>query len=81
MPAAQDAPPQKPDAAGSEKTPTKALPLEPTRTISFETSEGAWLSLDVAPDGQTIVFELLGDLRPASRSQDSLRRTIRRSAS
>jgi Tol biopolymer transport system component len=60
--AAQDAPAQKADTASSEKTATRDLPLEPTRTISFETSEGSWISLDVAPDGQTIVFELLGDL-------------------
>jgi len=62
LPSAQDAPGQKTDASKSEKTPKKDLPLEPARTISFETSEGSWLSLDVAPDGRTIVFELLGDL-------------------
>src|SRR5438876_331178 len=38
------------------------LPLKPTRTVDFTTSEGTWLSLDVSPDGQTLVFELLGDL-------------------
>ena len=38
------------------------LPLKPTRTVDFTTSEGTWISLDVSPDGQTIVFELLGDL-------------------
>ena len=38
------------------------LPLEPTRTIEFETDEATWLSLDVSPDGKTIMFELLGDL-------------------
>jgi Tol biopolymer transport system component len=38
------------------------LPLEATRTIAFETDEGTWLSLDLSPDGETIVFELLGDL-------------------
>jgi Tol biopolymer transport system component len=41
---------------------TKDLPLEPARTVKFTTSEGSWMSLDVSPDGQTIVFELLGDL-------------------
>ncbi len=38
------------------------LPLTPERKIQFETSEATWLSLDVAPDGDTVVFELLGDL-------------------
>jgi Tol biopolymer transport system component len=61
-PSAQDAPAQKADAGKSEKAPRKDLPLVPTRTISFETTEGSWLSLDTAPDGKTIVFELLGDL-------------------
>jgi Tol biopolymer transport system component len=40
----------------------KDLPLEPARTLDFTTDEGSWLSLDVSPDGKTIVFELLGDL-------------------
>jgi Tol biopolymer transport system component len=38
------------------------LPLEPARTIRFETEEVTWMSLDVSPDGGTIVFDLLGDL-------------------
>src|SRR3970282_2716372 len=38
------------------------LPLEPSRKIEFETDEGTRGSLDVSPDGQTIFFELLGDL-------------------
>ena len=38
------------------------LPLTPERKIQFETSEATWLSLDVAPDGATLVFEMLGDL-------------------
>ena len=30
--------------------------------ISFVTEEGTWLALDVSPDGETINFELLGDI-------------------
>lgn len=29
---------------------------------SFTTNEGTWMNLDVSPDGQTIVFDLLGDI-------------------
>ncbi|HKS07230.1 MAG TPA: amidohydrolase family protein [Gemmatimonadaceae bacterium] len=39
-----------------------SLPLATTRTVSFTTDEGTWMSLDVSPDGQTIVFDLVGDL-------------------
>ncbi|XOV78732.1 MAG: amidohydrolase family protein [Aestuariibacter sp.] len=30
--------------------------------LTFTTSEGSWLSLDVSPDGKHIIFDLLGDL-------------------
>ena len=30
--------------------------------ISFLTEEGTWMALDVSPDGETINFELLGDI-------------------
>ena len=30
--------------------------------IGFQTDEGSWISLDVAPNGASLVFELLGDL-------------------
>lgn len=43
-------------------TKYKDLPLKPTRKISFNTSEGSWMSLDVSPDGKNIVFDLMGDL-------------------
>jgi Tol biopolymer transport system component len=38
------------------------LPLKPGRKIEFTTDEGTWLSLDVSPDGRTIIFEMLGDI-------------------
>lgn len=39
-----------------------SLPLEPTRTFEMTTSEGSWLSVDVHPEGESVVFGLLGDL-------------------
>ncbi len=42
--------------------PEVTLPLKATRTHAFTTTKGTWLSLDVSPDGQTIVFDMLGQL-------------------
>src|SRR5688572_11604817 len=38
------------------------LPLPVARHITFTTDRGTWMSLDVSPDGRTIVFDLMGDL-------------------
>ena len=32
------------------------------RTIDIDTTRGTWMSLDVSPDGERIVFDLLGDI-------------------
>lgn len=32
------------------------------RALRYTATEGTWISLDVAPDGRSMVFELLGDL-------------------
>jgi len=40
----------------------EGLPLEPTRRIEFTTSEATWLSLDVSPDGRSLMLEIAGDL-------------------
>jgi imidazolonepropionase-like amidohydrolase/Tol biopolymer transport system component len=40
----------------------EGLQLRPTRTASWTTDVGHWISLDVSPDGNTIVFDLLGDI-------------------
>jgi Tol biopolymer transport system component len=50
----------KPDAKAAKKE--EPLPLVPTRKIEFTTNEGTWLSLDVSPDGQNLIFDLIGDL-------------------
>jgi Tol biopolymer transport system component/imidazolonepropionase-like amidohydrolase len=46
----------------STKVATKELPLEPERKISFNTKQGTWISVDVHPDGKTIIFDMMGDL-------------------
>jgi len=45
-----------------EKLATKELPLEPGRKIQLKTDEGTWISLDVSPDGKTIMFDMMGDI-------------------
>lgn len=54
---------QEPETADTTSTrATDELPLEPGRTVSIDLTEGSWMSVDVSPDGQTLVFDYLGDL-------------------
>jgi len=32
------------------------------RLLSYSVDEGTWMSIDVSPDGETLVFDLLGDI-------------------
>ncbi len=41
---------------------TKDLPLEPGRNVAFTATEGTWMSVDIHPDGKSVVFDLMGDL-------------------
>ncbi|MEZ5597945.1 MAG: hypothetical protein R3E84_16420 [Pseudomonadales bacterium] len=50
------------------------LPLVPERTIAFETQRVSWLSVDVSPDGATLVMEVLGDIYVAPASGGETRR-------
>jgi Tol biopolymer transport system component/imidazolonepropionase-like amidohydrolase len=45
-------------------TPTWNIsdPHGPADTVRFQTDEGTWMDVDVSPDGQWIVFDLLGDI-------------------
>jgi Tol biopolymer transport system component/imidazolonepropionase-like amidohydrolase len=65
-----------PLAAAADKAKSAAAPVRPdsdapwkveeahgpSRTVAFTTEEATWLALDVHPDGQRVVFSLLGDL-------------------
>ncbi len=43
-------------------SPGQTLAMQAARAISFETDEGSLLSLDVSPDGDALVFDMLGDI-------------------
>ncbi len=54
---------QAPAAPRTPRDPMQELlPLRPTRTTTFTTNVGHWMSVDISPDGQTLVFDILGDL-------------------
>ena len=59
-------------AAQKKTAPAKPVPKDAAADINtsrpdathavFETTEGTWMSVDVSPDGTTVVFDVLGDL-------------------
>jgi Tol biopolymer transport system component len=49
-------------ASAREAPAEDELPLAVDRTLSFTVEEATWLSIDVSPDGLTLVLEILGDL-------------------
>lgn len=52
--------------AANEANETKGWqvnqPMGEFKTVSISTSQGTWMNVDVSPDGNTLVFDLLGDI-------------------
>jgi len=49
-------------ATANPAPPGYQMPDVPSSVISFDTSEGTLMNVDVSPDGVTLVFDLLGDI-------------------
>lgn len=55
--------PAAPDARPADKPKWDVNhPPGPKATVDIDTRSGTWMSVDVSPDGQRLVFDLLGDL-------------------
>ncbi len=50
------------DAKAEEKWSVEAPKGAVLKQVAIKTSEGTWMDVDVAPDGKTIAFTLLGDI-------------------
>ena len=48
---------------------------QPFTEVEFTVTEGTWMSVDVSPDGNTLLFDMLGDiyLHAPGRAQESTR--------
>jgi len=53
---------QRGGGAGGRSAAPDTLTLPTPRSLHFTTDEGTWMSVDVAPNGSTLVFDLLGDI-------------------
>jgi Tol biopolymer transport system component len=56
------APARAQEAKKAKDPEQEALPLEVGRHLRYTASEGSWMSVDLSPDGRTVVFDHLGDL-------------------
>jgi imidazolonepropionase-like amidohydrolase/Tol biopolymer transport system component len=50
------------DAKADEKWNVEAPKGATIKQVAIKTDEGTWMDVDVAPDGQTLAFTLLGDI-------------------
>lgn len=50
------------DAKDAAKWDVAAPPGVKIREVPLNVEEGSWMNLDISPDGQTIAFDLLGDI-------------------
>ena len=51
-----------PDSPRPSQPAGQTLPLVPGRRFQADVTHGTWMSLDLAPGGKRIVFDILGDL-------------------
>lgn len=51
-----------PATASADTKKPEGLLLTSAETLEFDTDEVTWMSVDMSPDGRTVVFDLLGDL-------------------
>jgi imidazolonepropionase-like amidohydrolase len=58
----------------TERAWSVEAPTGPTRELSFETTQGTWMSLDISPDGRSLAFDLLGHIYEMSIAGGQARR-------
>ncbi|HEX8471547.1 MAG TPA: amidohydrolase family protein [Brevundimonas sp.] len=58
------APATAPDATATPDKPKWDVnnPPGPSHDVKIDVTQGTWMSLDVSPDGRTLVFDMLGDI-------------------